>query len=204
MNLHGFSERGLSKQIGMSPSYLTVTRWRSGLPSMRVRLALSRVLGTDVTLRHASTIVVNGIAKSEFYHSEQPEILDVIRWLRQNDYTIDHDHSFMEFSELFTLPRRTAPPLPTHMGRQSLTALSLSISSVKELAEIFENAPEDIRKTVLKRHREAMKGTPQVAFREIVHQPLKGKPQKIEYLQLLHLVKVPDGASRILNYALPL
>ena len=202
--LHGLSERRLSRTVGMSEPYLTNMRRRAGMPSMSVRIALSRALGSDLTLRHTAPIKVTGQKRSEFYRSEQPDVLDVIRWLRQNDNTVDFDNEVMEFSELFTLPQHRGAPVPTHMGRQSLTALSLSISTVEELAGIFKSAPEHLRKTVLRRHRQAMKGAPQVAFREIFHQPIKGDPTKIEYLQLLHLVREPGGASRILNYALPL
>ncbi len=202
--LNGLSERRLSRTVGMSEPYLTNMRRRLGLPSTRVRIALSRALGTDVTLRHSSPIKVLGNRKSEFFHSEQPEILDVIRWLRQSESTVDPSHPIMEFCELFTLPWRKETPQPTHMGIQSLTAISLSISTVDELAAVFASAPEHIRKTVLKRHREAANSSPKVAFREIVHQPLKGDPTRIEYLQLLYKVREPNGASRILNYALPL
>ncbi len=109
-----------------------------------------------------------------------------------------------DYVEVFSAPDADLMrPVPRKVGRQSLAARELRISTVEQLDRVFRTSEPTVARSVALAHAEVLGGQPKLSFRSILIDLSTDQLVKLSYFRLLLPVRDVDGQSLVINYSKP-
>jgi transcriptional regulator with XRE-family HTH domain len=218
--------RQLSTEIGREPGYLGDIIRRRCWPDLEAVYGIAEALKVDVadllrpgpsfgfTARQpgkywaeqlAEKVLASALEesrqKSDF---EAPTFDAVLTWWVANGGLLTGMEKLDQYIEIFSPPDTTdMRPVPKRMGRQSLAARELNISTIEQLNGIFQNSEPAVARSVALAHASVIEGQPQLSFHTIVAEMSTGHLVKLSYMRLLLPVRDGDGQRYIMNYSKP-
>lgn len=218
--------RQLSEAIGRAPDHVTeLMRWRVS-PDLETVYAIAEALRVDVAdlLRPgpafgisaadsrnywaekvAEQALASALADSRQATIEVPTIDAVLNWWHANGGVLTNMDSFDQYVEIFAPPDRVAMrPVPKRMGRRSLTARELNLSTVEQLNGVFENSEPAVGRSVALAHASVVEGDPKLTVHSIMIDMSDGRLVKLSYARLLLPVRDSDGQRYVMNYSKPM
>lgn len=218
--------RQLSQAIGRAPDYVTDLMRRRISPDLEAVYAMSEALKVDVadllrpgpsfgiTAKHSRNYWAEKVAekvlagaleesrqKADF---EAPTFDAVLNWWHANGGLLTDMDRLEQYVEIFSRPDMAGMrPRPKRMGRQSLAARELNLSTVEQLNGIFENSEPAVARSVALAHADVVDGEPKLSFHSILIDMSDGHFVKMTYARLLLPVRDGDGQKYILNYSKP-
>lgn len=218
--------RQLSAEIGRDADYLGDMIRRRSSPDLEAVYGIAEALRVDVadllrpgpsfgfTARQpgkywaeqlAEKVLAGALEASRQRTDFEPPTLDaVLNWWHANGGLLTGMEKLEQYIEIFSPPDSTVMrPVPRRMGRQSLAARELNISTIEQLNGIFENSEPAVARSVALAHASVVEGQPQLSFHTIVADMSTGHLVKMSYMRLLLPVRDADGQRYIMNYSKP-
>jgi hypothetical protein len=135
---------------------------------------------------------------------EPPTFDAVLSWWHSTGGVLTGIENFEQYVEIFSPPDSAAlRPIPRKMGRQSLAARELNITTVEQLDGIFESSEPAVARSVALAHAGVLEGQPKLSFHSILIDLSTGQLVKLSYMRLLLPVRDGDGQQYVMNYSKP-
>lgn len=218
--------RQLSIEIGRGPDYLGDIMNRRETPDLEAVYGLAGALKVDVAdlLRPGPTFgftarqpgkywaeqVAERVLASALEESRQqtafeaPTFDAVLNWWHANGGLLSDMDKLDQYVEIFSPPDvDLMRPVPRRMGRQSLAARELHISTVEQLDGVFQSSEPAVRRSVALAHADALEGQPKLTYHSILIDLSAGQLVKLCYFRLLLPVRDGDGQRYVMNYSKP-
>ena len=218
--------RQLSTEIGRSPDYVSDMIHRRDLPDLEAVYGMAEALKVDVadllrpgpsfgfTARQpgkywaeqvAEKVLAGALEESRQRADFEPPTFDaVLNWWHSTGGLLTGIEDFERYIEIFSPPDSVVMrPVPRRLGRQSLAARELNISTIEQLDGIFQNSEPAVARTVALAHAGVLEGQPKLSFHSILIDLSSGQLVKLSYMRLLLPVRDGDGQRYIMNYSKP-
>jgi hypothetical protein len=218
--------RQLSTEIGRSPDYVSEMIHRRSLPDLGAVYGIAEALRVDVAdlLRPgpsfgfaarqpgkywaeqvAEKVLAGALEESRQKTDAEPPTFDaVLNWWHSTDGLLTGIENFEQYVEIFSPPDSAdMHPVPKRLGRQSLAARELNISTVEQLDGIFRASEPAVARSVALAHAGVLEGQPKLSFHSILIDLSSGQLVKLSYMRLLLPVRDGDGQRYIMNYSKP-
>lgn len=218
--------RQLSAEIGRRPDYVSDMIHRRSLPDLEAVYGMAEALRVDVAdlLRPgpsfgfaarqpgkywaeqvAEKVLAGAMEECRQNPDVEPPTFDaVLNWWHSTSGLLTGIENFEHYVEIFSPPDSLAMrPVPRRMGRQSLAARELSISTVEQLDGVFEQSEPAVVRSVALAHADALEGQPKLSLHSILIDLSTGKLVKLSYFRLLLPVRDGEGQRYIMNYSKP-
>ena len=226
MNEARITPRQLSTEIGREPDYLSDVIQRRRWPDLEAVYGIAEALKVDVadllrpgpsfgfTARQpgkywaeqlAEKVLAGALEESRQRTDFEPPTFDaVLNWWHSTGGLLTGIENFEQYVEIFSPPDSVAMrPVPKRMGRQSLAARELNISTVEQLDGIFESSEPAVARSVALAHAGVLEGQPKLSFHSILIDLSTGQLVKLSYMRLLLPVRDGNGQRYIMNYSKP-
>lgn len=220
------SPRQLSQAIGRDPGYVSEVMRRRSAPDLDAVYAMAETLRVDVAdllrpgpsfavsaenarnywaERVAEKVLAGALEESRQRTSfEAPTIDAVLSWWHANGGLLTDMERVEQYVEIFCRPDATEMrPRPKRIGRQSLAARELNISTVEQLNGIFDSSEPAVARSVALAHANVVDGQPNLSFHSILADMSDGQFVKMTYMRLLLPVRDGDGQKYVMNYSKP-
>jgi transcriptional regulator with XRE-family HTH domain len=218
--------RQLSAEIGRDPDYVGDMMHRRCSPDLEAVYGIADVLNVDVadllrpgpsfgfTARQpgkywaeqlAEKVLAGALEESRQRADFEPPTFDaVLGWWHANGGLLTGMEKLEQYIEIFSPPDSSLMrPVPKRLGRRSLAARELNISTIEQLNGIFENSEPAVARSVALAHASVVEGQPQLSFHVIVAEMSTGHLVRMSYMRLLLPVRDGDGQHYIMNYSKP-
>jgi transcriptional regulator with XRE-family HTH domain len=218
--------RQLSSEIGRDPDYVSAMLQRRAPPDLEAVYGIAEALRVDVadllrpgpsfgfTARQpgkywaeqlAEKVLAGALEESrQATDFEAPTFDAVLNWWHANGGLLTGMEKLEQYIEIFSPPDADVMrPVPRKIGRQSLAARELNITTVEQLNGIFENSEPAVARTVALAHASVIEGQPRLSFHTITADMSTGHFVKMSYIRLLLPVRDGDGQRYVMNYSKP-
>jgi hypothetical protein len=153
----------------------------------------------------AEKVLAGALEESRQRADFEPPTFDaVLGWWHANGGLLTGMEKLEQYVEIFSPPDSSLMrPVPKRLGRRSLAARELNISTVEQLNGIFENSEPAVARSVALAHASVVEGQPQLSFHVIVAEMSTGHLVRMSYMRLLLPVRDGDGQRYVMNYSKP-
>lgn len=217
--------RQLSDAIGREPDHVANLMRRRISPDLEAVYAMAEVLKVDVAdlLRPgpsfgitaddsrnywaekvAEKVLAGALEESRQRTSEAPTLDAVLNWWHSTGGLLTDMEKLDQYVEIFDRPDTAQMrPVPVRMGKQSLAARELGISTVEQLQQVFESSEPGVRRLVAMAHSDVIGGQPKLSCHSILIDMSSGQLVKLSYVRLLLPVRDGEGQRYVMNYSKP-
>lgn len=226
MNEARITPRQLSNEIGRNPDFVSDIIHRRCSPDLEAVYGIADALRVDVadllrpgpsfgfTARQpgkywaeqlAEKVLASALDDSRQGREFEPPTFDaVLNWWHSTGGVLTELESFEQYVEIFSPPDGAAMrPVPTRIGKQSLAARELNISTVEQLDGIFKSSEPAVARSVAMAHADVLEGQPKLSCHSILIDLSSGQLVKLSYMRLLLPVRDGDGQKYVMNYSKP-
>ena len=135
---------------------------------------------------------------------EAPTFDAILNWWHQNEGLLTGLETIEQYIEIFEKPDETEMrPRPYKIGRESLAARELGLSSPEQLLTIFDGSSPEVAKAVALAHLDVLHGQPRLSCHTVLATMSTGNIVEMVYNRLLLPVKDGNGHTFIINYSKP-
>ena len=217
--------RQLSQAIGREPDHVSDLMRRRISPDLEAVYAIAEALRVDVAdllrpgpsfgiaAEHsrnywaekvAEKVLAGALEESRQRTFEAPTFDAVLSWWHANGGLLTDMEKLEQYVEIFARPDTALMrPVPKRMGRQSLAARELNLTSIEQLEGIFEHSAPAVARAVALAHADVVDGQPRLSFHSILIDMFDGRFVKMTYIRLLLPVRDGDGQRYVMNYSKP-
>src|SRR5690606_9193761 len=117
----------------------------------------------------AEKVLAGALEESRQRTFEAPTLDAVLNWWHATGGLLTDMEKLDQYVEIFDRPNTTdMRPVPLRMGKQSLAARELGISTVQQLDQVFESSEPGVRRLVAMAHADVVGGQPKLSFHSIL------------------------------------
>ncbi len=218
--------RQLSQAVGRAPDHIADLMRRRVSPDLEVVYAIAETLRVDVAdllrpgpsfgfvAEHSRNYWAEKVAEEVLAGAledsrqktafEAPSFDAVLNWWHANGGLLTDMEKLDQYVEIFGRPDTAEMrPIVKRMGRQSLAARELNLSTVEQLNSIFEGSEPAVARAVALAHADVVEGQLKLSCHSIMIDMSTGHLVKMSYFRLLLPVRDGDGQRFVLNYSKP-
>lgn len=215
----GISERQLSLDAGLNPGYVSSIFERPSVPNLANMMSIANAMLLPIdaltTDRQSMPAPLQQLGElmAEFERQNRstrgydgPAVQDIQSRVIETGGDMSQLETLIDHLEFFEVPDpgNNDTLMLSHMGRLSLAARELRLSTTDQLSQLFTLAESSIIAEINRDHRHAAASqTPTISRSECIIRPAVGYSIHLEYLRLHAAVSDSEGRRFILHYSKP-